>query len=306
MKTIKFLSTIFAVLVYYGGLSNDNPVFGEQLVGRIIPMGMPSWDTLHPSPGAIVLGLETSNGNYMILFDSRWIIGDRLIVEDNVYLIGSEVEITGKVTIRQNVNLKEVKIIDIETIKHINEQNIYVGKISWIWNPSCVPPVFPPCPAGESEVLGLKMLVDDYILLLVLSFNSNLLTEKLTIGNIEYFVDDNVEITGHLRGKYDEHSRQYVELEIENIKKVLLSIQPLSSDKNKIYFDAAKRLIVVLDETLQNQSLTFELVDIQGKVILRKTDIDSNFIDITNLSNGVYLYRLLQNNKVISSGKIIK
>jgi hypothetical protein len=292
------------VLIFYGGLCNGNHVFGERLVGKIIQLGMPTWDTCYISPGAIVLGLGTSNGNYMIAYNSLWIIDDRLIVDDIVYLIGSEVEITGKVTRTQDINLNEIKIVDIETIRHINERNTYIGTISWVWNPSCMPPVYPPCLANENKVLGLEMLVEGCFLSLVLSFNSNLLIEKLTIGNIEYFVDDSVEIIGYLSVKYDAHSRKYVELEIENIRKTLLSVQSLSLDKNKIYYDAVKQ-VFILDETLQNQFLTFELVDIQGKIILRKI-IDGNYLDMSNLSNGVYLYRLSQNNKVICSGKIIK
>jgi hypothetical protein len=193
---------------------------GQQtLVGKIIYVGVPSWDIDHPSPGALVLGLETSNGEYMITFNSKWHLDDKLIIENNVYLVGNEVEITGEVTIRQDVNSNEKKIIDIETIRKINEQNTYVGQIVWEWNPSCRPPVFPSCPSDESEVLSLEIVVDDYILPLVLSFDSHLLTEKFTIEGIEYFVNDNVEITGNLSAKQDVHSRQYVELEIVTINK---------------------------------------------------------------------------------------
>ena len=62
----------------------------------------------------------------------------------------------------------------------------------------------------------------------------------------------------------------------------------------------------MLDETLLHQSLTFELVDTQGKVILRKTQLSDTSINIANLLNGMYLYRLLQDNQVICSGKIVK
>ncbi|MCL2327264.1 MAG: T9SS type A sorting domain-containing protein [Bacteroidetes bacterium] len=79
---------------------------------------------------------------------------------------------------------------------------------------------------------------------------------------------------------------------------------PLQSD-NKVYFDATNQLIV-LDETLQHQSLTLELIDMQGKEVLKKTNMNDSPISVANLPNGVYLYRLLQNGQAIYSGKILK
>jgi len=77
------------------------------------------------------------------------------------------------------------------------------------------------------------------------------------------------------------------------------------SEKNKVYFDATKQVIVI-DKVIQNQSLTLELMDLQGKVILRKKDVDNTPINIENLPDGVYLYRLLQDGQVIYTGKILK
>ena len=77
-----------------------------------------------------------------------------------------------------------------------------------------------------------------------------------------------------------------------------------TANQNKVCYDAIKQVIVI-DETLQNQFLTFELYDMQGKVILRKSNI-SNFISVTNLPNGIYLYHLLQDNQLICWGKIFK
>jgi len=78
----------------------------------------------------------------------------------------------------------------------------------------------------------------------------------------------------------------------------------LPSNKNKVYFDVANQLIV-LDKTLQYQSLTLELIDTQGKIVLKKTNVDSS-ISVANISNGVYLCRLLQNRQVIYFCKILK
>ena len=81
-------------------------------------------------------------------------------------------------------------------------------------------------------------------------------------------------------------------------------VSPPESVQNKVYYDS-NRQVIVFDEILQNQSFTFELVDMQGRVILRKTNAD-NPINIANLSNGVYLYRVMQNSQLICSGKIVK
>ena len=78
----------------------------------------------------------------------------------------------------------------------------------------------------------------------------------------------------------------------------------LSTNQNKIYYDAINQIIVI-DADLLNQSLTLELYDMQGSVILRKTNVD-NSINIASLPNGVYLYKLLGNSQMIYSGKILK
>ena len=82
-------------------------------------------------------------------------------------------------------------------------------------------------------------------------------------------------------------------------------LYPLPTDDNKVYFDAANQLIVI-DETLKDQGATFELTDVQGKIVFRKTNVGDGFISIADLPSGVYLYRLLQGNQTTFSGKIIK
>ena len=81
-------------------------------------------------------------------------------------------------------------------------------------------------------------------------------------------------------------------------------VSPSVSDKNKVYFDATKQAIVI-DETLQNQSFTFELINMQGKVVCSKTNAENSSIGVSNLPNGIYLYRLLRNNGAIHAGKIM-
>ena len=79
---------------------------------------------------------------------------------------------------------------------------------------------------------------------------------------------------------------------------------PLESDKNKIYLDAANQVIVI-DETLQNESLTVELIDLQGNTIWKKTNVGES-VSVAHLPSGIYLCRVLQNGRMIYSDKILK
>jgi len=174
-------------------------------------------------------------------------------------------------------------------------QNTYSGKIIYTPNPCQTDPCLP------GVVFGLETTSNIY----VLTINSNWIwsNNKLIIKDIEYFIDDEVEITGTITTKQDINSNEYIELEIES---TLSNIETLSSDNNKVYFDATSQTIII-DATLQNQSLTLELIDTQGKVIFRKAGLSNkSSVSVVNLLNGIYLYRLARNNVVIATGKILK
>ena len=76
------------------------------------------------------------------------------------------------------------------------------------------------------------------------------------------------------------------------------------ADKNKIYYDAVNQAIII-DEKLQNQFLELELYNTQGQIML-KSNFNNNSVTISNLPNGMYLCRLLQNGQLIFVNKIIK
>jgi|GEM_PF-1256909 len=176
-------------------------------------------------------------------------------------------------------------------------ENTYTGKIVWRGNPCTTDPCLP------CAVLWLETSFGNY----VLSINSHwICNSKIIFDGIEYFIDDEVEVTGTISVGIDISSEEYFNLEIETIKKLTSNIESVSFSNNKVYYDVTKQVIVI-DETLQNQSLTFELVDMQGQAVLRKTSIDnSTFISVANLPSGVYLYRLVQDSQIIGLGKILK
>jgi hypothetical protein len=78
----------------------------------------------------------------------------------------------------------------------------------------------------------------------------------------------------------------------------------LPTKQNKLHYNAINQELII-DAGLQNQSLTLELVDMLGKVVLRKTDV-SNSVSIAHFPQGVYVYRLTQDNQVICRGKVLK
>ncbi len=78
----------------------------------------------------------------------------------------------------------------------------------------------------------------------------------------------------------------------------------LKSKQSKVYYNTTNQHIII-EGNLQNQFSIFELVDMQGKVILRSSDA-GNSINIAYLPRGMYVYRLLENSQVIYSGKIVK
>jgi len=185
-------------------------------------------------------------------------------------------------------------------------QDIYIGKIFEKGTPQFSPDSPPvPCP-----ILWLETTSGNYIL----SIDSHWIIcgDELIVDGIEYNVDDEVEITGTISSSgIDIYSVEHFTLEIESIKKLTSPILTLNIDSmffsnNKIYFDEIRQVIVI-DVIFQNQSLTFELVDMQGKVILKKTCIgNNNSISAANLPRGVYIYRLTKEKLVIYSGKILK
>ena len=178
-------------------------------------------------------------------------------------------------------------------------QNTYTGTIFSQGGPIfSLDPDFPPVPCG---VLWLETASGNYIL----RFDSHWICGKpLIVDGIEYGMDDEVEITGTVKSVgMDIYLEEHFELEIEVIKKRTSNIESVSFN-NKIYYDGIKQIIVI-DETLQNQSFTFELINMQGKTVCSKTNLSNNFIDVAKLSAGIYLYRLMQNNKAVYSDKIV-
>jgi len=81
-------------------------------------------------------------------------------------------------------------------------------------------------------------------------------------------------------------------------------VSPPDPPQTKVHYDPEIQAIVI-DKTLQNQSFTLELYDLQGRAVLRKSDVGAT-VNIADLPKGMYLYRVLENNRAACSGKILK
>ena len=210
----------------------------KTFAGKIIQMLNPTCkSTVYPCPpcGGMVAGLETTSGNYVLSPQSgSGCSANYLSIEDVVYLIGDDVEITGVVNVINRPDLpEEYSVLEVETIKLTRERKPFVGKIISMWNPLCSPPAPPSCLPEESNVFGLTVAYGDYDFYeFVLSSDSQFLINKLLIEGAEYFIDDEVKITGTVSEDQDSDSRKYTALEIETIEKLpAQEVFPLSGAK---------------------------------------------------------------------------
>lgn len=73
----------------------------------------------------------------------------------------------------------------------------------------------------------------------------------------------------------------------------------------KVYI--ASSGVLQIESEMHIEPYTFELIDLRGIVIL-KTELNANrnTVNIGNFSNGLYMYRLTNNGKLLKSGKIVK
>lgn len=80
----------------------------------------------------------------------------------------------------------------------------------------------------------------------------------------------------------------------------------INENEVHIYPNPASDHIYISTEML-TECCTFELMDMRGVVVLRKpVDTSKNIINIESLTNGLYIYRLINNGRMLKLGKILK
>ena len=92
---------------------------------------------------------------------------------------------------------------------------------------------------------------------------------------------------------FDEYPHLIFNAGCDNCREGSTNIVLLPAKQNKVYYNAINQTIII-DEALQNQSLTLELYDMQGKMLLRKTEV-SNSINVADLPQGVYVLKVIKN-----------
>jgi len=82
--------------------------------------------------------------------------------------------------------------------------------------------------------------------------------------------------------------------------------QPETHSQMIVYPNPTNDKIFINSEILTEPSV-FELLDLRGLIIQRTVvDASRNLIKLANYSNGMYFYRLINNGKLLKSGKIVK
>jgi len=88
---------------------------------------------------------------------------------------------------------------------------------------------------------------------------------------------------------------------------IITGVRSLTTEKNINIYPNPVNDVVFVQTELQDSPCFFELSDMYGKLRMNteiKTKVNS--IHLTNIENGVYIYKLIQNGLTIKSGKLIK
>ena len=146
-------------------------------------------------------------------------------------------------------------------------QETYIGKVAFVQKPCTISPCMP-----DTMLYDLETASDKYILV----FKSQWIrtTGQLIIEDIEYFFNDEVEITGKTSVKQDAFSREYIELEIATIKKANSLMLSLSFDPDaNILYNTNKKLFEDEENFVRNKVSEGMTVYLWIKDNVNKNDI---------------------------------
>ena len=98
------------------------------------------------------------------------------------------------------------------------------------------------------------------------------------------------------------HNEYYEECYIVGIKETAISEQ-----KFLVYPNPVKSDIHIIPQTNVDPDLVFILYNLKSEVIIQRkiTNFNPSVINITNLKDGLYFYRIIDNNSLVQNGKII-
>ena len=325
---MKHLSLLF-ISVFM--LLSINTYGQNTYVGKIIGKGQPQL-TQDPIVPCDMFWLKTTSGDYIISINSHWIIcNGTFSVEGIVYMEGDDVEITGTLSsVGTDIYSVEHFSLEIESIKKLNpSQSVqkFLGKYNIhayctldeddpIWENYSEQHTYEiEIQTNYEENSNIQFYFDkhgiyDFVKAKVLNDNDFDILAQQFIGEYEGL---DTYLIGYGNIKDDSIFMNY-RVGVPNVFGTLVcdckgkkinSMGIVNPSEFTTYYDATEQVIVI-DETLQNQSLLFELVDMQGKVVIRTGTGNTASINVANLPSGVYLYRLLQNSQVIYYSKFLK
>jgi hypothetical protein len=78
----------------------------------------------------------------------------------------------------------------------------------------------------------------------------------------------------------------------------------MGEEKSIIYPNPLRRSgsLTILTDTIS----TFQIIDMMGKIVFQKEMIDSpDNLSLSHLQNGLYIYRFLQRNKSVKTGRLV-
>lgn len=124
---------------------------------------------------------------------------------------------------------------------------------------------------------------------------------KLTFSNGSLYITE-----------FNGNSNSYA---ISNIKKLYFnssttgiqdnSTQDNSTQSVEVYPNPVSNLFYLKCNTLENNTIYVEIIDLQGKIVKSEKTSTNNGIDISNLKNGLYICKLIINDSM-KTVKIIK
>ena len=104
----------------------------------------------------------------------------------------------------------------------------------------------------------------------------------------------------------------YIEVVIPTNSKARLANEEKTNVSNKDSFvnvfpnPANDNLTISHNLTTKDGIISLEIMDVMGRVLMNKTiNNTNNQIDINQLSSGLYFYNIIQNDKMVQSGKLV-
>ena len=301
--------------------------YGQSIhICKIVYMSNPC-DTFS-CPFGLVYGLEIACGTPFFLTINRQLIcsDEKLTIDSTAYYVNDVVELGKELLINGcDTIIYSYPVFDIKGMKKLSLTNRDIQHFLGTYSITAMcEAYYAPSPFPETRTVVIENGIDSDLLIhfsnlgtvraFVTNDNSFIIPRQIWKWNF-YYQEEFLHGKGVL--KNDSICLSYVYGTMASVPPYndmgifgcdncnqSTSIVLLPANPNKVYYNTINQTIII-DDALQNQSLTLVLYDIQGKILLREINV-CNSINIAHLPQGVYVYRLLQGNQVIYRGKVLK